>query len=63
MIPARVGELCAKADQLSSCGRRKSSHQLPGNTGSVSSPSCLFTRPEGAPCSGPFGQHDRGGQH
>ncbi len=44
-------------------GGRKSRHQLPGNASSVSSPSCLFTRPEGAPRSGPLGQHDRGGLH
>ncbi len=42
---------------------RKSPHQLSGNASSVSSPSCLFTRPEGAPRSGPLGQHDHGGLH
>ncbi len=42
-------------------GGRKSSHQLPKNVCSVSSPSCLFTRPEGAPRSGLLRQHDRGG--
>ncbi len=38
-------------------------HQLPGNAGSVSSPSYLLTRPKGAPRSGPFRQHDRGSLH
>ncbi len=42
---------------------RKSPHQLPGNAGSVSSPSDLLTRPKGAPRSGPFGQHDGGSLH
>ncbi len=42
---------------------KKYPHQLPGNANSMSSPSCLFTRPEVAPHSGPLGQHDRGGLH
>ncbi len=33
------------------------------NSSSVSNPSCLFTRPEGAPRYGPLGQHDSNGLH
>ncbi|KAI2659229.1 Gag-pol polyprotein [Labeo rohita] len=40
--------------------RSRDSHQLPGDAGSVSSPSLLLARSEGTPCAGPLGQHDGG---
>ncbi len=65
MLPTRVGELCAKADRPSACGRKRKEDSISTawNASSVWITSCLFTRSEGAPRSGPLGQHDRGGLH
>ncbi len=56
MLPTRAGGLCknlwSKEEEVSI-----------SNPSSVSSPSCLFTRPEGAPRYGPLGQHDSDGLH
>ncbi len=47
---------------VKTCGRRRKEVSI-SNSSSVLSPSCLFTRPEGAPRYGPLGQHDSDGLH